>query len=30
MQEVLGAIFNVAGELIALLAVLFIIVRLGG
>jgi ATP-binding cassette, subfamily B, bacterial len=30
VQEVLGAIFNVAGEAVALLAVLFIIVRLGG
>jgi len=30
VQEVLGAIFNVAGEIVALLAVLFIIVRLGG
>jgi ATP-binding cassette subfamily B protein len=30
VQEVLAAIFNVAGEIVALLAVLFIIVRLGG
>jgi ATP-binding cassette subfamily B protein len=30
VQEVLGAIVNVAGEAVALLAVLFIIVRLGG
>jgi hypothetical protein len=30
VQDVLGAIFNVAGEAVALLAVLFIIVRLGG
>jgi ATP-binding cassette, subfamily B, bacterial len=30
VQEVLGAIFNVAGELVALLAVLLIIGRLGG
>src|ERR671925_163880 len=30
VQEVLGAIFNVAGETAALLAVLLIIVRLGG
>ncbi|MDQ3829832.1 MAG: ABC transporter ATP-binding protein/permease, partial [Candidatus Tectomicrobia bacterium] len=30
VQEVLGAIFNAAGEIVALLAVLFIIVRLGG
>jgi ATP-binding cassette subfamily B protein len=30
VQEVLGAIFNVAGETVALLAVLLIIVRLGG
>jgi ATP-binding cassette, subfamily B, bacterial len=30
VQEVLGAFFNVAGEAVALLAVLFIIVRLGG
>jgi ATP-binding cassette subfamily B protein len=30
VQEVLGAIFNVAGEIVALLAVLFIIVQLGG
>jgi ATP-binding cassette, subfamily B, bacterial len=30
VQEVLGAIFNVAGEAVALLAVLFIVVRLGG
>jgi ATP-binding cassette subfamily B protein len=30
VQEVLGAIFNVAGEIVALLAVLLIIARLGG
>ena len=30
VQEVLGAIFNVTGEIVALLAVLFIIARLGG
>src|ERR671924_1472625 len=30
VQEVLGAIFNVAGETVALLAVLYIIARLGG
>jgi ATP-binding cassette subfamily B protein len=30
VQEVLGAVFNVAGETVALLAVLLIIVRLGG
>jgi ATP-binding cassette, subfamily B, bacterial len=30
IQEVLGAIFNVAGEIVAILAVLLIIARLGG
>jgi ATP-binding cassette subfamily B protein len=30
VQEILGAIFNVAGETVALLAVLFVITRLGG
>jgi hypothetical protein len=30
VQEILGAIFNVAGEMVALLAVLLIITRLGG
>jgi ABC-type multidrug transport system fused ATPase/permease subunit len=30
VQEILGAIFNVAGETVALLAVLYIIARLGG